>query len=115
MANITDYIRGDTRVININCVDTDGVTPLDITGGTVYMTLNSSNSPTDDSGAALQKIQTSHIAPSLGQTSITILPADTTALTPGNYYYDVQYKDASNNRTSMKQGTFKINADITRA
>lgn len=58
MSNITDYIRGDTRVIQVNCFQSDGVTPLDLTGATVYFTLNSSNSPTDDSDMALQKTVT---------------------------------------------------------
>jgi hypothetical protein len=114
MSKITDYIRGDTRVIQVNCVQSDGVTPLDLTGATVYFTLNSSNAPTDDSGDALQKTVTSHTAPILGQTSITILPADTTGLTPGDYYYDVQVKDANGNISSLKQDIFRINADITR-
>jgi len=114
MTKIKDYIRGDTRVVDINCFQSDGVTPLDITGSTVYFTVNASQSPTDDSGAAFQKTTTSHIAPTLGQTSIKILPADTQSLTPGVFYYDIQVKDASGNITSLKQDEFDINADITR-
>lgn len=114
MAKIKDYIRGDTRVININCFQSDGTTPLDLTGATVYFTLNASGAPTDDSGAALQKTTTTHIAPTLGQTSITINPADTTGLTPADYYYDVQIKDSSGRVTSLKQDVFTINPDITR-
>lgn len=115
MAKIKDYIRGDTRVLAINCFQSDGTTPLDLTGATVYFTLNSSNAPTDDSGASLQKIVTSHTAPSLGQTSITINPADTTLLTPGDYNYDIQIKDSIGRITSLKQDVFTINPDITRS
>ena len=112
---IKDYIRGDTRVININCVQSDGVTPLDLTGATVYFTLNANAIPTDDSGASLQKTTTTHIAPTLGQTSVTINPTDTTGLTPGDYFYDVQIKDGAGRITSLKQDVFTINADITRS
>lgn len=112
---IKDYIRGDTRVININCVLSDGVTPMNLTGAKVYFTVNPSSTPTDDSGAAFQKTTTVHTAPLLGTTSITITNADTQALAPGTYYYDVQVKDASGNITSLKQDVFTINADIGRS
>ena len=112
---IKDYIRGDTRVINITCVQSDGVTPINLTGAKVYFTVNASNSPTDDTGAAFQKVTTTHTAPTLGQTSITIANADTQTLAPGNYYYDVQLKDAAGNITSLKQDVFTINADIGRS
>lgn len=111
---IKDYIRGDTRVININCFQSDGSTPLDLTGATVYFTLNSSNMPTDDTSASLAKTTTIHIAPTLGQTSITINTADTQNLTPGDYNYDVQIKDSAGRITSLKQDIFTINPDITR-
>lgn len=115
MAKIKDYIRGDTRVINISCLQSDGVTPLNLTGAKVYFTVNSSNNPTDDSGAAFQKTTTTHTAPLLGQTSITVTNADTQTLTPGTYYYDVQIKDATGNITSLKQDVFIVNADIGRS
>jgi hypothetical protein len=115
MTKISDYIRGDTRVINITCVESDGTTPINLTGATVYFTLNSSKTPTSDASASLQKTVTSHSDPNNGITSITINPADTQALTPGVYYYDVQLVDASGHVTSLKQDTFKINADITRS
>ncbi len=114
MANITDYIRGDTRVIQINCVQSDGTTPLDITGATVKFTLSTSTDPAQADTPSLQKTQTTHTAPSLGQTAITINPADTASLAAGTYHYDVELTDASSNKTSLKQGIFKINADITR-
>lgn len=115
MTKIADYIRGDTRVITLTCYQSDGTTPLDLTGATVYFTLSSSNAPTDDTSAALQKTVTSHTSPTLGITTITINPADTTALTPATYYYDIQVKDASGHVTSIKQDKFIINADITRS
>ena len=112
---IKDYIRGDTRVININCFQSDGTTPMNLTGAKVYFTVNASNNPADDSGAAFQKTTTTHTAPLLGQTSITVTNADTQLLTPADYYYDVQVKDVAGNITSLKQDVFTINADIGRS
>ena len=115
MSKIKDYIRGDTRVITINCFQSDGTTPINLTGATVTFTLNANASPTDDTSAALQKVVTSHTSPLLGITTVTINNADTQTLTPGDYYYDVQIKDASGNYTSLKKDIFTINPDITRA
>lgn len=115
MTKIKDYIRGDTRVINLTCLQSDGVTPLNLTGATVYFTVNASDTPTDDTSAAFQKTVTSHTSPTLGLTTVTINTADTQSLTPGDFYYDVQVKDASGNITSLKKDTFTINSDITRA
>jgi hypothetical protein len=128
---INDYIRGDTRIIQIPCFQSDGTTPLDLTGATVYLTLNASNAPTDDSSDVLQKTATSFIVPAgvlassgytvgqntatLGVAWITIAASDTTNVAPGTYFYDIQVKDASGNISSIKQDTFKINADITRS
>lgn len=115
MTKIKDYIRGDTQVISLQCYQSDNVTPLDLTGATVYFTVNSSNAPTDDTSAAFQKTTSSHTAPTLGQTSITINASDTQSLTPGTYYYDVQVTDASGHKTSLKKDVFVINSDITRS
>ena len=113
MAKIKDYIRGDTRVINLACLKSDG-TALDLTGATVRFTLSATQAPTDDLSAILQKSVFTHTSPAAGLTQITINPADTQNLTPGSYFYDVQVKDASGNITSIKQDTFIINPDITR-
>lgn len=115
MTKIKDYIRGDTRIITINCFQSDGVTPINLTGATVTFTLNSDSAPTTDGTAALQKIVTTHTSPLLGITSITITNTDTQNIAPGDYYYDVQVKDASGNITSLKKDIFTINPDITRA
>lgn len=111
MAKITNLIRGDSHIINVK-FDNNG-TPLNISGYTVYFTVNASKNPTDDSTAAIQKNITSHTNAALGQTTITLLPADTNSML-GNYFYDVQLKDPSGNVTSFKQDSLTVIADITR-
>lgn len=107
-------IRGDSRNIDVGFLQSDGVTPVNLTGGTVYFTVNSSADPADDTAAAVQKNVTVHTAPTLGQTRITLSPTDTSALAAGTYYYDVQFKDSAGSVLSQKQDTFILTADITR-
>lgn len=111
---IKDFIRGDSRTINVSFLQSDGVTPVDLTGGTVFFTVNSSNAPADDTAAVISKNVTSHTAPTLGRSSVVLLPADSASITPGTYYYDVQFKDVAGNIISKKQDTITIIADITR-
>jgi hypothetical protein len=113
MAQIRNYIRGDSRVLAVSVVDSSG-NPVDITGGTVFFTLNATQNPTDDSGAVISKTVTSHTAPTLGQTQVTLTNTDTQSLTPGQYYYDIQYKDTAGNITSTKADVFQVIGDVTR-
>ena len=115
MVKIKDFIRGDSRTITVTFVQSDGITPIDLTGGKVYFTVNSSNNPTDDSGAVLQKTVTSFAAPTTGVASISLTNGDTQSITPGTYYYDVQLKDGSGNFVSSKQDQFIVIADVTRS
>lgn len=111
---IKNYIRGDSRTINIQVYQSDGITPFDLTGATVYFTVNPSSNPTDDTSAAVSKNVTSHTNAILGQTAVALLPADTSSLTPAIYYYDAQVKDSFGNVFSLPQGQFEIVSDITR-
>lgn len=113
MTKIKDYIRGDTRLINITCKASDG-TVLDLTGATLVFTVSSSKTPAVSDIPVLQKTVTSHTNPTAGLTRVTINPADTASVADGTYYYDVQVTDASGSVASLKQDTFTINPDITR-
>lgn len=106
-------IRGDTRKINVVALDATGAA-LDLTGSTVYLTVNASQTPTDDTTAVLQKQTTTHTAPTLGLSSITLVNADTQNILPDTYFYDIQVKDVAGNVTSATASTFTITGDITR-
>lgn len=112
MAKIKDVIRGDSHTIPLT-IENNG-TPVDITGFTVFFTVNADSDPIDDSGAVIEKSVTSHTDPTNGKTLITLDPDDTTSLTPGNYWYDIQIKDTSDNITSIPKDKFIIVSDITR-
>lgn len=114
MSKVANFIRGDSRTVTLQAYQSDGVTPLNLTGATVFFTVSPSASPADDTTAVIQKTITSHTAPLLGQTAFTLANADTQSIAPGTYYYDVQVKDAAGNVISQKASTFQIIADITR-
>jgi hypothetical protein len=110
---IANCIRGDNRQVNLTFLESDGTTPVDLTGGTVYFTVNSSSDPTDDTSVAFQKIATSFTDATAGQHTFTLTHSDTN-ITPSTYYYDAQFKDAVGNYLSSYKGKFLVVSDITR-
>ncbi len=112
---INNVIRGDTRTINLTFLEADGTTPIDLTGGTVYFTVNTSSDPTDDTAASIQKTVagSSATAPTLGEHTFTLTHSNTN-ITPGTYWYDAQFVDAVGNYLSSYRGKFIIESDVTR-
>ena len=110
---INNVIRGDTRTINLTFLESDGTTAINLTGGTVYFTVNSSSDPSDDTSVAFQKTATSFTAPTLGQHTFTLTHANTN-ITPGTYWYDAQFVDSVVNYLSSYRGKFIVQSDTTR-
>lgn len=110
---INNVIRGDTRRINLTFLEADGSTPINLAGGTVYFTVNSSADPTDDTSVAFQKTATSFTSASTGQHTFT-LTHDDTNIDPGTYFYDCQFVDSVGNYLSSYRGKFIIQSDTTR-
>lgn len=113
---ITNYIRGDSRVLNIQVYQSDGVTPFNLTGCYVYFTLNLSSTPTDDgtdATAAIKKEVSSFVSPTSGLATITLTNTDTQPLIQGTYYYDIQLRDSSGNITSLASNSWSVIDDIT--
>lgn len=106
-------IRGDSRTINLTFLESNGSTPINLTGGTVYFTVNSSSNPTDDTSKAIQKTATSFTSASTGQHTFTLTHTDTN-ITVGTYFYDAQFVDSSGNYLSSYRGKFIIQSDVTR-
>lgn len=109
---IRDYIRGDSRTINVQINNSDG-TPFDLTDCTVYMTVNSSRTPGDDSGAAIQCDTSTFVDPTSGLATLTLTNALTQSVNAGDYWYDIQLQDASGNIVSLGANKFKVIDDIT--
>lgn len=110
---IKDVIRGDTRQVNLTFLQSDGTTPINLTGGTVYFTVNSSSDPTDDSSVMFQKTATSFTDATEGEHTFTLTHSDTN-IAAGSYWYDAQFKDSVGNYTSSYRGKFEVQSDITR-
>ena len=112
LTNIT-LKRGDDFIATITLkVDN---TPVDITGYTFFFTVKKRNdNVVNDSTALIQKIITSHTDPTNGITTLDLSNTDTD-ITPGEYFYDVQYKDTDNRITTITESPlFIVNADTTR-
>lgn len=110
---ISNVIRGDSRTVNLTFLESDGSTPINLTGGTVYFTVNASSDPTDDTSKAIQKTATVFTSPLTGQHTFTLTHADTN-ITPNTYWYDAQYCDSVGNYLSSYRGRFIVQSDITR-
>lgn len=111
--SIKNVIRGDTRTVNVTFLDSDGTTPINLAGGTVYFTVNSDDDPSSDSTAVIQKTATSFTDAANGQHTFTLTHSDTD-ITPGNYYYDTQFVDSVGGYLSSYRGKFIVQADTTR-
>lgn len=110
---INNVIRGDTRIVNCVFLEVDGVTPINLAGGTAYFTVNASSDPADDTSKSIQKIATSFTDAANGRNSFTLDHSDTN-ITPGTYWYDAQFIDTLNNYLSSYRGKFIVQSDTTR-
>jgi len=110
---IKDVIRGDTRTVNLTFKAADGTTAINLAGGTVYFTVNSSSDPSDDTGIAIQKSATSFTSASTGEHTFTLTHSDTN-IAPGTYWYDAQFVDATGGYLSAYRGKFIVQSDVTR-
>jgi hypothetical protein len=106
-------IRGDTRLIKAQIVDAQNQ-PIDITGGTVFFTLNKRSNPDDDSQAIISKDITSFTNASQGRVDVLLESDDTNDLQNGTYYYDIQFVSQTGVVISKPRGKFIIKPDITR-
>lgn len=114
---IQNYIRGDSRTIQIQVYQSDGQTPFNLTGCEVFFTVNanSNNTADNDTSAVIAAKTLSFSTPTNGLATIQLTNAMTQDIAPGTYYYDVQLKDASGNIYSLAQNTFTVIADVTRS
>ena len=110
---IKNVIRGDTRTVNLTFLQSDGSTPVNLTGGTAYFTVNSSSDPADDTGVAFQKTATVFTSATTGQHTFTLTHSDTN-IAAGEYWYDAQFVDSTGNYLSSYRGKFIVQSDTTR-
>lgn len=106
---LKDLVRGTTRAINLTFTAEDG-TPHNLTGGSVFFAATLDDAPSSDSTAAIDITPvTSHTAPLLGQSRIT-LTATQTRVAPGTYNFGAQAVLADGT-VIEETGKFKVKAD----
>jgi len=105
------FDEGDDFPYQITVVDSDG-TAVDLTGYTFYMTVKD-NKQDSDSQVIFKKTVTSIPSPELGIVTITVDRADTLTVSPGDYPYDIKYKDDSGDVRTVFRGKFRIVQAIT--
>jgi hypothetical protein len=111
--------RGDTEQYTLTI--TVGGTEVDLTGSTLWFTVKVNEDDKDD-WAVIRKQTGSGIEnadqeeeETLGKAVLTLSAEDTQYLSVQDYVYDVQYKAASGDITTVEQGTFTVTTDVTRA
>lgn len=114
--NIT---RGDTYVETWSVKQSDGTTNFDLTGGKMWFTIKTNASVADGSATLQLSSPASGIVfsgtPTDGTATLTITAAQTAALVPQTYYYDIQVKNSAGAITTLASGTLTVDADITQA
>lgn len=117
--SLEDFTVGQTRNIEVIVKDKRTNLPVDISGDKFYFTVKD----TPDQPDAAAVIQTSVIAPADANSTngIAIIPvssADTAAVEPGNYYYDISWVrtvSAPGDVLPVEQGTIGFYYPVTRA
>ena len=111
MTDITRY-RGDTFPIVFSILDSSS-NPLDISGFTFLLSVDTRKSPDD---VSTQLFQLAGAIVGAGSNGIVqFLPtAANTDLDPATYYFDAQLIDGSSYIRTFDKGKFKIVQDITK-
>jgi hypothetical protein len=113
-------VRGDTEIYDLTVTDSVG-SPIDLTGGILQFTVKVGHSDPDIlavinkttvSGAGIDlAVQSGN---TLGMAYITLEPADTELmLAPFDYHYDVQWSTPAGIVTTVEDGVFSLQADVT--
>jgi len=101
--------RGDSKTYTLTFKDEDG-NLIDITGYTVFFTVKEKIDDNDDH-AKIKKTITSHTDPTNGETQIQLSSSDTNLI--GNYLFDIQIKNTTNEIITIMEGLITFTKDVT--
>ena len=104
--------RGDSYPIAFTLKDAPTSTPVDLTGCSLLLTVDTLAEPPDDTTQLFQLTGVIDANPTTGKVYFT--PATTDTATVGSYYYDVQLTDADGNIRTVVKSTMTIAMDITK-
>jgi hypothetical protein len=113
---IKNVIRGDNRRVGLTFFEIDGVTRINLAGGTVYFTVNMDEDPSSDTAPnmKIQKVINSDFTDAANGRHIVTLNHTDTNIDPGDYWYDAQLVDSEGNYVSAYRGKFEVQSDTTR-
>lgn len=112
-----DWRRGDSFPITLTVNDSDG-NPIDLTGYTFKLTVNSEQDPTDTTNQQFQVVGVVDLDQVTNKGKVSFTPtASDTDLDKATYFYDVEMTDTSSHiRTiSPYKAKFKLNQDQTKS
>lgn len=117
---IAEMYRGDHQDITLAVFQADGATPQNITGWSLWMTGKLNVDDADAAALFTRTIANGGIVVTSatgGLATITILPADTSALVEKStdVLIDVQGKSGTGRISTLKSGKLVVKADLTRA
>lgn len=105
------FVRGNTRRLLLT-VTTDGTTPKDLTGATVIDWEMSERAPSIGGQRAVVSKSlgsgTEIVDATGGQFRVTLDPADTAALAPGDYYHEAVVVDSDGDRQATTLGQVRL-------
>lgn len=119
MAAITgnfSITRGDSHIESWVLTDASG-SAVDITGGKLYLTIKNAQNDADP-GVLQLTSPSSGITiddAAAGEVTLTITATQSDALTPLDYFYDIQYKDSAGLVSTLANARLTVLADITRS
>lgn len=107
-----NFFRGDSYPIEVTIwEDRSTSTPLNLSGSTLYLTVNSEKNPDDTSN---QLFSVSGVITDASNGKVEFQPTSgNTNQTPGEYWYDISLVNENSNRTIVKN-IFYISQDISK-
>lgn len=112
---MADFVINRGTSFGIDVVYKKNGVAASLVGATIWFTMKKREytEDTDDSDASVQKIVTSHTNAPAGLSNVTILPADTQDLHPGDYCYDIKVKEAGGTIYKLTEGTLTLDGSPT--
>ena len=111
--DLNTFVRGDTWTNKFAFTDESNVA-IDITDNVYFLTLKANPEATDLQADAQATVTATGADAVAGIVYLTLSSAQTAALSPGKYYYDLQQID-SGQVSTLLLGKVKVLRDITQA
>jgi|SRR6478609_8294558 len=113
-ANISIY-HGDTYEETWTLKQADGVTPYNLSGAKVWMTVKTAYSVADPGSLQISSPASGIVFTDIpnGVINMTITAAQSAALAVQTYVYDIQIKDVAGKIFTLTSGTFTVNPEVT--